>query len=659
VNGNVFHRRLPGLYADSLVLMQLQRALEARAGIGAAAAVMATPANRELLAEQGLLPPDLGAPRPDDLLVVVRSADEVAAGAALGEVEALLAARRAAAPEGEHRPRSLRGGLAALPSAGWVLVSVPGRWAAGVAREALAAGRHVFLYSDNVPVADEVALKAEAARRGLLVLGPDCGTAIVGGAGLGFANRVRRGGIGLVAASGTGLQAVACGIDARGEGISQALGTGGRDVSAAVGGATARAALDLLARDPETRVIVLISKPPDPDVAARLLAAARATDKPVVVWFLGAAPPARRVRNLWFAVGSDEAAELAVELARSVGPAEAQGERGAAEEARGEAVASQRAARQEKGGEVGSVLGGPADVGLAAQVGAAAAGGGDRTPEGAAGRAEGDSAAGPADGEPGAWRLRGLFSGGTLAAEALAGLSPFLAPLASNLAAPGVVPLEARKGGSPPAGPAPPHGVAGAAGRSGAGFRGHLVLDLGADDYTSGRPHPMLDPSLVADQLRLAGAEPDVRLLLFDVVLGDGAHPDPAGLVAPAVAEALGRALAAGRPLDAIAILVGTESDPQDLAAQAERLAAAGARVAASVAEALRYALAVLETPVEPVAAPVPLAALAPPLAAVNVGLPSFAAALAAQGAPAVHVDWRPPAGGDERLARILERAKS
>jgi FdrA protein len=572
------HRVLPGHYADSLVLMQLQRALEALPGVEAAAAVMATAANRELLAEQGLLPADLAGARPDDLLAVVRAENRAAGAAALERVEALLAERRTAAPEGEHRPRSLRSALAALPAARWVLVSVPGRWAGGVAREALAAGRHVFLYSDNVPLAEEVALKAEAARRGLLVMGPDCGTAIVAGAGLGFANRVRRGAVGLVAASGTGLQAVACGIDARGQGISQALGTGGRDLSAEVGGATARAALDLLARDPETRVIVVVSKPPDPRVAARLLAAARASDKPVVVWFLGAAPPARRVRNLWFAVGSDEAAELAAELARSLGAGEAAG------------------ANLEAGGT--------------------------------------DQQEGIA-GEPGARWLRGLFSGGTLAAETLVGLAPFLSPLAGNLSLPGVLPFAGDAGG----------------------FAGHLVLDLGADEFTAGRPHPMLDPSLVAEQVRAAADDPAVGLLLVDVVLGDGAHADPAGEIAPTLGDALAAARAAGRRLEVVAILVGSDADPQDRAAQAERLAAAGARVAGSVAEALRYALSILPPPVEAVAVPVPLAALAPPLSAVNVGLPSFAAALVGQGADVLHVDWRPPAGGDERLARILERS--
>ena len=229
--------------------------------------------------------------------------------------------------------------------------------------------------------------------------------------------------------------------------------------------------------------------------------------------------------------------------------------------------------------------------------------------------------------------LRGLFCGGTLAAEAAVGLAPFLAPLAANVTVPGVRPLA----------PA---------------FAGHTILDLGADEMTVGRPHPMIDPTPLVEQLRAAAAEPQTSLLLFDVVLGDGAHPEPAGHIAPAVEDALAAARAADRPLAAVAILVGTAADPQDRAAQSERLEAAGARVVASVTEAIPHVVAAFPSAGEDTAHPVDAAALSSPLAAINVGLETFHAALAAQGAAAVHVDWRPPAGGDDRLARILERAK-
>ncbi len=559
-DGHVVHRVVPGAYRDSLVLMQLQRRLEEQPGVEEAGAVMATEANRDLLADRGLLPAAVDAGGAGDLLVAVRAADAATGEAALDRIDDLLA-EGGGGGEGaaEHRPRSLDAALRLLPAARWVLVSVPGRWAAGVARDALAADRNVFLYSDNVPVAEEVALKAEAARRGLLVLGPDCGTAWIGGAGLGFSNRVRRGRVGLVAASGTGAQAVACGVDALGEGISHGLGTGGRDLSAEVRGATAVAALGLLARDPETEAIVLLSKPPAPGVTPRVLAAARRTGKPVVVWFLGAAVPGRRMANLRFATGSAEAAAMAVEAL------------GAGEETTSPPV--------------------------------------------------GDG------------RLRGLFCGGTLAAEAAVGLAPFFAPLAANFAIPGVHAFEAD-------------------------FRGHTILDLGADEMTAGKPHPMIDPTPLADRLGRAAADPGTRLLLFDLVLGNGAHPDPAGFLAPVVEESLVGARSEGRDLDALAVLVGTGHDPQDREAQAERLRAAGARVVSSVTDAVSKVVEICPVPAEGTTPDADAEALASPPAAVNVGLEIFHAALLAQGMESVHVAWRPPAGGDDRLARILQRAK-
>ena len=533
----------PGSYYDSVVLMQLQRSLAALPGVLDAGVMMATPANRELLAASGLLPEEEMAAGPHDLLIAVRGNSEAAAGEALARVDALLQIRRSDG-EQDFRPRSLASAFKLLPAARWVLISVPGRHAAGIAEEALDHGRNVFLYSDNVPAEREAALKRRARERGLLVLGPDCGTAIVGGIGLGFANRVRRGAIGLVGASGTGLQAIASQIHALGGGISQAIGTGGRDLSGEIGGITAIQALDLLRRDPETRTIVLVSKPPAPEVAARLLGLARSVGKPVVVYFLGAPLPARRLGNLLFAASLSEAAELAVEKGR-------QG------------------------------LQGP--QGLQEQE------------------------------HPTAGSLRGLFSGGTLAYEAHLGLSAVLPP-----------------------------------GR----FK---IIDLGADEFTVGRLHPMIDQDLRLRRLRQEAADPQVGLILLDVVLGEGAHADPAGELGPAIAE-----IRARRPdLDVTAVVIGTDEDPQDLTQQIETLERAGARVFRTVGELVDFAVRRLAAAEEAPGAPVPLEAIRGPVAAVNAGLESFYDSLVAQGAAAVQVEWKPPAGGDDKLAGILARMKS
>ncbi|MCJ7722804.1 MAG: hypothetical protein MUP03_01605, partial [Anaerolineales bacterium] len=283
-----------GVYYDSVILMQLQRSLAEQPGIIDAGVVMGTNANKEVLAQSGMLVSEANAAGADDLVIVVNGEDETSAQSALDKVDELVSSRRSSGRDEDYRPHSMETAARMLPAANWVLVSVPGRYAAGVSRQAMSLNKHVFLYSDNVSLEDEISLKQEASQKGLLVMGPDCGTAIVNGIGLGFANKVRKGPIGIVAASGTGLQQVSVRIHQMGSGITHALGTGGRDLSEAINAITARQGLDLMARDPDTKVIVLVSKPHSPKVADELVKAARSVGKPVVVNFIGYATASRR-----------------------------------------------------------------------------------------------------------------------------------------------------------------------------------------------------------------------------------------------------------------------------------------------------------------------------------------------------------------------------
>jgi FdrA protein len=550
----------PGAYYDSAVLMQLQRALSGLPDVADAGVMMATPANLELLDQSGLLTDDAKKAGPNDLLIVVKAESESSALGALTQVDALLARRRAAVVE-EFRPKSLETAVQQLPEAGWVLVSVPGRFATGVAQAALNLNRHVFLYSDNVSLADEIELKKMAQSKGLLVMGPDCGTAIINGVGLGFANRVRRGAIGLVGASGTGLQAITSRIHTLGGGVSHAIGTGGRDLKSEVGAITAHQALDVLARDPETTVVVLVSKPPAPNVTTKLLAAAQATGKPVVVDFIGYPPPARRLGNLHFAASLSEAAEVAVELLE---------------------IRDWRL----------------------------------------------DNLQSPISN----LYLRGLFSGGTLAYETMLGLQAVLSPIFSN------APIsESQKLPDP------------------LKSQAHTIVDLGDEVFMVGRLHPMIDNDLRLRRLRQEAADPEVGLILLDVVLGEGAHPDPASELAPAIREIRDQR----SEIEVVAVVIGTEDDPQNLSSQVERLEAAGAVVFRSATEAIDYVARRLSPRPAAIHPPVALDRFTQtPLAAINVGLESFYASLVGQGATAVHVDWRPPAGGNEKLAAILAKMK-
>jgi len=541
------------VYQDSVTLMRLTHDMEAVAGVRRAAAMMGTPPNRALLAQAGLLDADGETAGPVDLVIAVVADSAAAAEAARAAAEAALAALRVAPTPGVARPRTLAGALRALPDATLALISVPGAYAGAEARRALDAGLHVMLFSDNVPLETEIELKRVARERDLFVMGPDCGTAIVAGVPLGFANAVPRGRIGLVAASGTGLQEVSCRLAAEGEGVSHALGVGGRDLSDAVGGTMTLAALAALADDAATEVVVVVGKTPGPGVAARVAEALATLGKPSVVNFVGAellAPTvvAGDARPAWGVGGLFEKGVAVV--AGDARPAWGVGglfEKGVAPHAgstRGSAGRVHAAATLE-------------DAALAAV--ALARGVAPRAVEFSLPGVEIDRLVAAQAGAlaTGQRFVRGVYSGGTLAWEAVALLTARL---------PDVTP-----------------GVGG----EGAG---HRVVDLGADVFTVGRPHPMIDGAVRRERIEREAADPATAVLLLDVVLGYGAHPDPAGDLTPALEGARRAAGAAGRGLAIVASVTGTERDPQVRSVQAAALRRAGVVVLDSNAQAARLA---------------------------------------------------------------------
>ena len=488
-------------YRDSVELMGIAAQLESLPGVGRAGLVMATPANLAVLAGAGLTAAVPSGAAPGDLIVAIQAADESAADTALATAGRLLAAGSgdgdgdgSGAPR-QALPQTLAEGLGRLPDANLALISTPGIYATAEALKALKRGLNVFLFSDNVSEADEAMLKHEAARRNLLVMGPDCGTAIVDGIPLGFANAVRRGSIGLAAASGTGLQQVTCLIHRFGGGISHAIGTGGRDLHEEIGGATMRAAIARLLADDATKVVVLISKPPAASVAESILASIRGAAKPVVVNFLGGDPAIVESAGARAAATFEDAARIASDLAAGL-PSERNGEGGAL-----------------------------TDPAIEQQ----AAGAAVNLPDGAG--------------------ILGLFSGGSLAGEARLILRQLLGP-----------------------------------------GRTDRIIDLGEDEYTVGRPHPMIDPRLRSEQIVAAGQDPSIGVVLLDIVLGYGSHPDPAGALVPAIEAARTAASDAGRHLVFVASVCGTDLDPQGLAAQERTMIDAGVQLAASNARAAALA---------------------------------------------------------------------
>jgi FdrA protein len=590
---------LPSTYRDSVALLQLSQTLEQLPEVQRVAVMMGTPRNKALLQEAGLFTTAGEQGGTNDLLICVQANTAAAVEHAMQEAKRRLAERQGIIePTGAMAPRTLETALRCLPEANLACISVPGQYAAYEARKALRHGLHVFLFSAHVALEVEAKLKQLAAQCGLLLMGPDCGTAILNGVPVGFANQVLRGPVGLVSASGTGLQQVVCLLAQQGIGVSQAIGVGGRDMHQHIGGRSMRAALQALACDAGTQVIVLISKPPAAAVAARLVREAALSGKPCVLALLGETEEALPAHTVYPVATLEDAAAIAAALAH-----------GQALPAGGAAVLPS----------------------LAASLDAARA-----------------------QLQPGQRVIHALYCGGTMAYEALRLLRQACGAVHSNL-----------DGTLPPA-----------------DTPGHAVLDLGAEEFTSGRPHPMIDPAVRHQQLLAIAQQPNLAVVLCDVMLGWGAHPDPAGALVAAWQEAQARAQAVGRCLVGVATVCGTPHDPQGYERQCRVLQEHGFFLAASNAQAVRFAVAVVDgqdvrAPTGPLAAagqmaladseavlaPAEVPANLPALFAtgprvINIGLELFTPQLMACGVPVVQVDWRPPAGGDVHLLRMLERLR-
>jgi len=475
-------------YLDSIVLMRISRQIAVLPGVEEAGLIIGTPANKAILRDANILGPEGDTADPSDLIIAFRATDARAAESALAEARRLLdqpsALGTAAAIESS---RTIRAAAQRLPGANLALISVPGDFAVAEARKAMELGLHVMIFSDNVPIADEAALKREARGRGLFVMGPDCGTAIIGGVPLGFANVVPTGDIGIIGASGTGIQEVSCLIARAGRGISHAIGTGGRDLKAEVGAITTLMAVDALDADDRTKHVVLISKPPAAAVARSVLDRVAQSSKPFTICFLGATDVALPA-NARSATTLKVAAELVV----------------------GEA--------------------------------------GPRPTK-------------PPLRQPNAGKLvRGLFAGGTLCSEAQIVFGQAGLPVMSNVPVPGASAMAAT-------------------------HDSHVMIDLGDDEFTRGRPHPMFEPSVRDAPLAEALADPSVGVILLDVVLGYGGHRDPAGHLVAFLGERDRRPII-------VASVTGTDADPQPRETQVQKLIDAGVLVAGSNADAAEAAIA-------------------------------------------------------------------
>ncbi|RDU35440.1 acyl-CoA synthetase FdrA [Neobacillus piezotolerans] len=572
-------------YQDSINLMLLTNAISATEGINKAQIMMGTPANKDIFKAAGLHSEELEAAQPNDMAIVIDTDDEKKIDEVLEKVEQYLQNQAMTNKGNEFETvRTWDRAIKALPEATVALISVPGTYAAEEADKALDLGLHPFIFSDNVSLEEEVRLKKKAHEKGLLVMGPDCGTGILDGIPIAFANVINKGRIGIVGASGTGIQEVTAIIDRLGEGVSHAIGTGGRDLKEPVGAITMMDGIRSLEAHRQTEVICVISKPPAKEVRNEVVDLLQAVSKPVVAIFLGE-KPAQYEGNVYQAYTLEETARIAVDLA--------------------------------KGNEV--------------------------KPDYNAGSYEVDNI----DLKPGQTAIKGLYSGGTLASEAAVLISDALG-LGTDIKNEDGYVLK---------------------------HDGHVVVDLGDDKYTQGKPHPMIDPETRARFIEEAAADEHTAVILLDLVLGYGSHDDMASALLPSINKAVSHAKEQGRKIHVVASVCGTENDPQDYQEQKKLLTEAGIILKDSNNQAVRTALAIVGQKVNDVEkahveSAVPArgfnlevskemeALVNNKPAVINVGLKSFTNSITAFGGRVVQFDWRPVAGGNAKMRKILSLLK-
>ncbi len=569
-------------YQDSVNLMLLANEINAIDGIAQCSIMMGTDANKDILKNTNLLTNEAEVASPADMVIVLESNTDQSVDAALKKIDLFLSDLTVKKERNENTTaNSLDEALELLPDANLALFSIPGEYAADVMEQALEKNLNVFSFTDNVSLEDEVHLKKLAHEKGLLMMGPDCGTGIFSGIPLAFTNVVRKGNIGIVGASGTGIQEVSTLIDRFGGGVVHAIGTGGRDLSGAVDAITVKDALIALENYSPADVIVLISKPPEASVRNEILNILQNLSKPVVAIFLGESPTFHQ-NNVYLAHTLEETAQIAVDLSN--------------------------------GHKVRNNYLEPLENAVTETI-------------------------------PESSTVKGLYSGGTLGSEAA-----MLISAALNLGK--IIHKE--------------------------GFlldeQGYQVIDYGDDKYTQGRAHPMIDPRSRIEAIREFGADEKTGIILLDVVLGYGSHPDMAGTLAPVIKEVLDNARKANRSLRVIASVCGTRQDPQNFDQSVNVLKAAGALVESSNAKAVRLALAfkgisvsepdksVVSADYEKINLPLPsekaMELLNNPPRVINIGLESFNDPIRRFGGKSVQYDWRPAAGGNKKLIRVLNKIR-
>ena len=512
---SVISKVIPRAYHDSVRLMQVSKELSNLDSVQRTFVAMGTDSNKRVLEQIGLLTGTVKDAGANDLIFVVEANSKTIGENALAKAKILLKDSRKDTVKNykDRVPQSFGQAYKVFQDANMLFVSVPGPYAALEAAKALNVNMNVMLFSDNVSLKDELKLKMMAKQKELLLMGPGCGTAIINGIALGFANILDRGPVGVVGASGTGTQEFTTLLNRMGVGVSQVIGVGGRDLTDTVGGIMMKQGINMLASDPSTELIVLISKPPSTNVIPKIMEETQASGKPVVVNFLGW-KPSKKFENLYFTETIEDTAETVLSIVKNSTESFFVTKTSTLLE-----MASNERARFSKNQKY----------------------------------------------------IRGLFSGGSLCDEAIDVFRRYSLEIYSN--------VETSKKWFL---------------KNSQISREHSCIDMGEEEFTQSRPHPMIDLSFRQERIQKEANDPSVAVILLDVVIGYGSHKNPAAGLAKTIQKEKENAINNNRYLSVVAHVCGSHNDHQGLKIQEEYLQSAGALVLPTNAQAAKVAAAIV-----------------------------------------------------------------
>ena len=476
---------IEGRYIDSVLLMQISREIEKMQGVSKASCMVATAENISFLEMAGFHPPS--GVSGNSVIIAVEAESSKKCEDAINNAINLIDTGMV-----QHKTSYTLDDLPDLISTDdfpVVFISTPGEYAYDVADKSLDSGANIHIFSSNVPIEQELRLKTKGASKGLFVMGPDCGTSIIHGKGLGFSNALEAtGDIGIIGSSGTGIQELSVLMDRNGLGVSYAIGVGSNDLKESINGIMSKQALNFLKE--RCSAIAVVCKKPDPSVERALLES------------MGNIP------SVFISLGSDKQ--------YSSGNTYVTGNIDDAVSHLMSKIGKGRKIQQE---------------------------------------------AFPKMKEPGKDRklLRGFFVGGSLCYQAQAILHGKGIHVFSNAPADEQYRVEKDFDNL------------------------NVCIDTGAEEYVAGKPHPMIDPVSRNSFLVRESSRNDVRVILFDIILGYGSAEDPvAGLDKMKNGPVL------------VASICGTEKDSQGYQSIRKRLEDKGVVVFRSAARAAEYAASIM-----------------------------------------------------------------